>query len=221
MKSGDLGTVGPNYSDPLAHLISSGDFPVLGAKGYAELAEFLLGGVIRAKTVRNRVAEDAALKARWQAAATAETVTHRVTLPGGTFSIPACLSPAMAEALRLRECRVDPIAGLTPPDGSGKRRGRPRKEQPGDHPTGDGLGVAGIGSTSDASYVALGLSIQYFTDPAAARAAHMRRDALGLAEMIAAGGNDLALIGFEPAEVDELLEMAREIAARPGEVIGG
>ncbi len=196
-------TVGPDTpSDVLDQLISLGVVPRLGAKGYTELAALVTRR--SAGAIRKKAATNPAFKARWQAYVPSEAAcTHRVTLLGTGFSIPARLTEAGEALLRSLRCKVDPITP-TPPDGPGKGTGSDIADQTTRAPA----------EATGTGYIAPGVTIQRFTDPAEARAAHMRRDALGLAEVIAAGRNDLELMGFDPAEADELLAMAREIAAR-------
>lgn len=195
------GTLSKRKLDPLDALSCSGAVPPLGVKGYAELAAFVTG--IKPKTVRNKVTLDGDLKARWKALVPNEAdCSHRVTIPGGAFSVPAKLTEEGVELLRLRGCTVVGIGPQTPPDIHDGPGG-------GDTPeTGSAANDTNRdGSPAPAPFV-------LFADPAAARAAHMMRDALGLAELIAAGTNDLELVGFTLEEQSELLEMAREIARK-------
>jgi len=202
--------VGPDASgDVLDQLIALGVVPRHGAKGYTELASLVTRR--SAGAIRNKSSADAAFKARWQAyVPTQAACTHRVTIIGTAFSIPARLIEAGVALLLSKGCKVDPIAP-TPPDGPDKGASADSV----DKTSGTHITTTGNGS----GYLAPGLPLQRLTDSAEARAAHMRRDALGLAEIIAAGGNVLALMGFDPAEAEELLAMAREIAAKRREAV--
>jgi hypothetical protein len=187
--------VSGNYSgsDLLECLKAAGVLPVPGAKGFAEVIELVTA--LKAESVLNKLSKDPALKAALAAEVARGGVTHTVRLRGGRYGVPCHLTPEAVDALRALDCTVTEAGGKTPPDGAPKRRVRPRKNPP-------------------PQTTAPPLTVQYFTDAAAARVAHMQMVARRLAELIASGSNDLEMIGFKEGEAAELLAMAREIANR-------
>lgn len=116
---GTVGTVGSvsakatTYPDDLLDAqLAAGVVVPRGAKGYAELVGAVVG--VKPKTIRNAASANAELKARWDAEVSVEGCTHRVTMKGGTFSIPARVTDDGAldrgvELLIELDCTVEPI----------------------------------------------------------------------------------------------------------------